>query len=66
MSTAAEFRKYAIESMEAALEAQTEIERAQFPDLTETWLRAATAQEGKPPVLPVGAFVETVADLVTS
>jgi hypothetical protein len=63
MSTAAEFRKYAIEAMEAARKAQTENEQAQFLDLAEIWLRAATTQAGKPALPPFEAFIGKAAGL---
>jgi hypothetical protein len=52
MRTAAEYRQYAIDCIESAREAATELIREQYLDLAVLWLKAAT-QIAKQPGLPL-------------
>jgi hypothetical protein len=47
MTTTGVYRKYAVESMESAQRAKSDEECAQFLDLAEAWLRAATVAKSK-------------------
>jgi hypothetical protein len=47
MTTTGVYRKYAVESMEAAQTAESDEECKKFLDLAEAWLRAATVAKSK-------------------
>jgi hypothetical protein len=48
MTTAAEYRKYAIDCIESARDAATDPIREQFLDLAILWLKAATQMAERP------------------
>jgi hypothetical protein len=47
MTTTGVYRRYAFENMESAQKAKSDEECAQFLDLAEAWLRAATVAKSK-------------------
>jgi hypothetical protein len=47
MTTTGVYRRFAVESMQSAQKAKSDEECAQFLDLAEAWLRAATVAKSK-------------------